>query len=89
MTSEKLNMILGKWKVFTLFTFLFFLLPAAQGQKLITYSAGMGSRDPDDGNIWILFQGVTARHEGMTLRSDSAHYNTQENSFTAFNNIVI
>ncbi len=82
-------MIQGKWKVFTLFTFLFFLLPAAQGQKLITYSAGMGSRDPNDGNTWILFQGVTARHEGMTLRSDSAHYNTQENSFTAFKNIVI
>ena len=72
-----------------LFTFLFFLLPSVQGQKLIEYSSGMGSRDPNDGNIWILFQGVTARHEGMTLRSDSAHYNTKENSFTAFKNIVI
>lgn len=49
----------------------------------------MGSRDPEDGNIWILFEGVTARHEGMTLQSDSAHYNTRENSFTAFGDIVI
>lgn len=49
----------------------------------------MGSRDPNDGSIWILYNGVTARHEGMTLRSDSAHYNTKENSFTAFGDIVI
>ena len=89
MTSEKLKVNKGKWKVIVLFTFLFLLLPVAQGQKLIEYSAGIGSRDPNDGNIWILFQGVTARHEGMTLRSDSAHYNTKENSFTAFGNIVI
>ena len=87
--SQELNVKKGKWKVLMLFTFLFFLLPAAEGQKLIEYSAGMGSRDPDDGNIWILFNGVTARHEGMTLRSDSAHYNTKENSFTAFGAIVI
>ena len=60
-----------------------------EAQKVIEYAAGMGSRDPNDGNIWILFEGVTARHEGMTLRSDSAHYNTKENSFTAFGDIVI
>ena len=49
----------------------------------------MGSRDPDDGNIWILYRGVSARHEGMTLTSDSAHFNTRENSFTAFGDVVI
>ncbi len=80
---------MGKWKVIVLFTFLFLLFPVAQGQKLIEYSSGMGSRDPNDGNIWILYQRVTARHEGMTLRSDSAHYNTKENSFTAFGDIII
>ena len=44
----------------------------------------MGSRDPDNGDIWILYRGVTARHEGMTLTSDSAHFDTRQNSFTAF-----
>lgn len=58
-------------------------------QKLIEYSSGIGSRDPHDGDIWILFRGVTARHEGMTLKSDSAHYNTRENSFTAFGGVTI
>lgn len=58
-------------------------------QKLIEYSSGMGSRDPQNADIWILYRGVKARHEGMTLQSDSAHYNTKENSFTAFGNITI
>ncbi len=58
-------------------------------QKMIDYSAGIGSRDPADANVWVLYRGVTARHEGMTLRSDSAHFNTVENSFTAFGRIVI
>lgn len=73
----------------TLFTFLFLLSPIAQSQKLIQYTSGMGSRNPENSNIWILFNGVTARHEGMTLSSDSAHYNTKENSFTAFGDITI
>lgn len=58
-------------------------------QKLIEYSSGVGSRDPGNGDIWILYRGVTATHEGMTLRSDSAHYNTKENSFTAFKGVTI
>ena len=49
-------------------------------QKLIEYSSGMGSRDPQNADIWILYRGVKARHEGMTLQSDSAHYNTKEKS---------
>ena len=57
--------------------------------KLIDYSAGSGSRDPGDRSVWILYRGVTARHEGMTLTSDSAHFNTRENSFTAFGDVVI
>lgn len=63
-------------------------MPAA-AQKLIEYTSGMGSRDPHNPDIWILYQDVVATHEGMTLRADSAHYNTAENSFTAFRNIHI
>jgi lipopolysaccharide assembly outer membrane protein LptD (OstA) len=58
-------------------------------QKLIEYSSGMGSRDPENANVWVLYNGVVARHEGMKLESDSAHYDTEENSFTAFGNIII
>lgn len=65
------------------------LQPLAVGQKLIEYQSGMGSRDPGNTNVWILYQGVVATHEGMTLEADSAHYNTLENSFTAYRHIVI
>lgn len=58
-------------------------------QKLIEYSSGMGSRDPNNGDIWILYRGVKALHEGMTLASDSAHFNTKENNFTAYGHVVI
>lgn len=61
----------------------------AVGQKLIEYTSGMGARDPNRPEVWILYQNVVATHEGMTLRADSAHYNTEENSFTAFGNIHI
>ena len=61
----------------------------AEAQKLIEYSSGIGSRDPENGQIWILFRGVKASHDGMTLRADSAHYNTAENSFTAFRHVEI
>ncbi len=65
------------------------LLPMAVGQKLIEYQSGMGSRDQDNSDVWILYQGVVATHDGMTLEADSAHYNTAENSFTAFRHIAI
>lgn len=69
------------------------LLVGAMGtvtaQKLIEYSSGIGSRDPRNGDVWVLYRHVTARHEGMTLTSDSAHFNTRENSFTAFGSVVI
>ena len=60
-----------------------------EAQKLIEYTSGMGSRDPENTDIWILYRGVTATHEGMTLNADSAHYNTQENNFTAFRRVEI
>lgn len=62
---------------------------AVEAQKLIEYTSGMGSRDPERPEVWILYQHVVATHEGMTLVADSAHYNTEENSFTAFRNIHI
>ncbi len=60
-----------------------------EAQKLIEYTSGMGSRAPENPDIWILYRGVSATHEGMTLVADSAHYNTAENSFTAFRHITI
>ena len=60
-----------------------------EAQKLIEYTSGMGSRDGDTPDIWILYRGVHATHEGMILESDSAHYDTRVNSFTAFRNVAI
>lgn len=60
-----------------------------EAQKLIEYTSGMGSRDAENPDIWILYRGVSARHEGMTLNADSAHYNTRENSFTAYRHVEI
>ena len=61
----------------------------AEAQKLIEYTSGMGSRDPMRPEVWILYQDVVATHEGMQLDADSAHYDTERNSFTAFRNVVI
>lgn len=58
-------------------------------QKLITYEAGMGTRDPSDADVWILYQRVRAVHEGMVLHADSALLNTVLNDFTAFGHIKI
>ena len=77
-------------KRLALITILFSALqPLAVGQKLIEYHSGMGSRDKQNPDVWILYQNVVATHDGMTLEADSAHYNTVENSFTAFRNVVI
>lgn len=65
------------------------LTPMSFAQKIIEYSSGMGSRDPQDGAVWILYRGVYATHEGMILEADSAHYDTRANSFTAFDNVAI
>lgn len=61
----------------------------AVGQKLIEYDAGMGSRDPQNSNVWILYKGVVATHEGMILEADSAHFDMEKNSLTAFRHVVI
>lgn len=75
------------------FTALLLLLlawfPALRAQKLIEYTSGMGSRDPERTSVWILYQDVVATHEGMVLNADSAHYDTEKNSFTAFRDVVI
>ena len=62
---------------------------SVEAQKLIEYTSGMGSRDPMRPEVWILYQDVVATHEGMQLDADSAHYDTERNSFTAFRNVVI
>lgn len=58
-------------------------------QKLITYEAGMGTRDASDPDVWILYQKVRAKHEGMILYADSALLNTKRNDFTAYRHIHI
>lgn len=58
-------------------------------QKLITYEAGMGTRDPYDSDVWILYQKVKAKHEGMTLYADSALLNQVRNDLTAFGHVKI
>lgn len=73
-----------------LFILLFSILSAAgHCQKMIEYESGMGSRDAEKPDVWILYKQVHGSHEGMDLYSDSAHYNTKLNDFTAFNNIKI
>ncbi|GEM_PF-1175338 len=61
----------------------------AHSQKVITYEAGMGTRDPEDPDVWILYQKVKAMHEGMVLHADSALLNTELNDFTAYGNVKI
>lgn len=58
-------------------------------QKLINYTSGMGTRDIDNPNVWILYQGVRAEHDGMLLFADSALLDMEKNDFTAFGNIEI
>lgn len=80
---------MGKTKKIAMLAVLLATAVAAKGQKYIEYTSGMGSRDPEKPSVWILYNHVVATHEGMTLAADSAHYDTEENSFTAFRNIVI
>lgn len=49
----------------------------------------MGSRDPQNPNVWILYQGVRAEHEGMLLFADSALLDSRNNNFTAYDNVKI
>lgn len=58
-------------------------------QKVIEYEAEMGSRDPEDANVWILYRNVVAYHDGMTLYTDSATFDTKNNIFTAYRKVRI
>ena len=72
--------------------FLLLLMSAVQGvfaQRIITYESGMGSRDRDNADVWILYQEVKAMHDGMTLYADSATFDTKNNVFRAYRNVVI
>lgn len=60
-----------------------------RAQKIIEYVAGMGTRDANNADVWILYNKVKARHEGMTLYADSATYDTRKSSFEAFGAVVI
>ena len=64
-----------------------FSAPAVRAQKVIEYVAGMGTRDPDNADIWILYQNVKAMHDGMTLYTDSASFDTKNNIFVAHRNV--
>lgn len=58
-------------------------------QRIIEYKAEMGSRDPEDANVWILYRNVEAYHDGMKLYTDSATFDTKNNIFTAYRNVRI
>ena len=63
--------------------------PAVRAQRIIEYVAGMGTRDQNNPDIWILYQNVKAMHEGMTLFTDSASLDTKNNIFVAHRNVKI
>lgn len=60
-----------------------------RAQRVIEYVADMGSRDPDNSDIWILYRNVIAKHDGMTLVTDSATFDTKNNIFNAYGNVRI
>lgn len=60
-----------------------------RAQRVIEYEAGMGTRDPINPSIWVLYDNVRATHDGMVLYSDSAWLNTERNDFTAMGNVRI
>lgn len=58
-------------------------------QKIINYTSGMGTRDANNPDVWVLFQGVRADHDGMVLFADSALMNTVDNHFRAYKDVQI
>ena len=75
-------------KLVSLLTMLTIAAPS-WAQKIITYEAGMGTRDPNDADTWILYQNVRAEHDGMVLHADSALLNQVRNDLTAFGHVKI
>lgn len=63
--------------------------PELSAQRVIEYVAGMGTRDPNNPDVWILYQNVKAMHDGMTLYTDSASFDTRNNVFVAHRNVRI
>ncbi len=79
-----------KWlKILLLVLAVGFASPLVRAQRVIEYVAGMGTRDVDNPDIWILYQNVKAVHEGMTLFTDSASLDTRNNIFVAHRNVKI
>lgn len=62
---------------------------AVYSQKIINYTSGMGTRDANNPDVWVLFQGVRAEHDGMVLFADSALMNTVDNHFRAYKDVQI
>lgn len=76
-------------KILTISVLFLVLSVQLSAQKLIQYQSGMGSRDPGNAAVWILYNHVTAQHEGMTLVADSALLDTEVNNLSAFDNVQI
>lgn len=76
-------------KLVALCLFFWMLGSSVSAQRLIEYEAGMGSRNADNPDVWVLYRRVKAVHEGMILYADSALLNTKKNDFTAFRHIKI
>ncbi len=74
----------SKWlKILVLFAAAVFGSMTVRAQRIIQYESGMGTRDPENPNVWILYNKVKARHYGMTLYTDSASFDTKNNIFIA------
>ena len=78
-------------KILKLLIILFVVAAALplRAQRIIEYKADMGSRDRDDANVWLLYGNVEAYHDGMTLYTDSASFDTKNNIFIAHRNVRI
>ena len=76
-------------KYIVLGLFLGVMVLPVEAQKVIEYEAGLGTRDVNDADVWILYKRVHATHDSMDLYADSAHLNTVKNDFKAFGDIRI
>lgn len=76
-------------KILLLFVVAMFVVPSLSAQRVIQYTAGMGTRDRENPDVWILYHKVKAIHEGMTLYTDSAAFDTKNNTFQAYGNVRI
>lgn len=89
MSSFRQNMTLPHLVALLILLAAWLFTATANGQRIIEYEAGMGTRDAQNPKIWILYNQVRATHDGMVLYADSAWLNTERNDFTAFGNVKI